>query len=102
MQEAKRFDTGKVDFTLIPVDAMEAEARVWEGGEIKYGRDNWQKLWGVGTRIKVMKSLLRHCFKILQGEDLDEESGQPHAAHIRCNAAMLIRDYNNRVKEESK
>ncbi len=102
MQEAKRFDTGKVDFTLIPVDAMEAEARVWEMGEQKYGRGNWQTLWGAGTRVKVMKSILRHCFKILTGEDLDEESGLPHAAHIRCNAAMLIRDYNNRTGEERK
>lgn len=99
--EAKRYDDGKIDFTLLPVDALEAEALVWMAGQEKYGVNpdgsaNWTTLWGTGTRIKVMKSLLRHCYKILRGEDLDAESGQHHAAHIRCNAAMLIRDYNNR------
>lgn len=95
-QNALRFDDGKVDFTLIPVDAQEAEARVWAMGELKYGRDNWTKLWGLETRVKVMKSIMRHCYAILKGEDLDPESGLPHAAHIRCNCAMLIKDYENR------
>lgn len=95
-ESALRFDDGKVDFTLIPVDAQEAEARVWSMGEKKYGRDNWTKLWGLETRVKVMKSIMRHGYAILRGEDLDPESGLPHAAHIRCNCAMLIRDYENR------
>lgn len=92
--KAARHNDGKLDFTLIPVDALEAEAKVWMQGEQKYGRTNWQKLWGDETVEVVMGSLLRHAFAISKGEMIDEESGVHHAAHIRANAAMLIRHYN--------
>jgi hypothetical protein len=37
-----------------------------------------------------LSCLQRHLCAIKSGEDIDKESGQPHAAHIRANAAMLI------------
>lgn len=91
---ADRENKGKVDYTLVPIDALTAEARVWEMGAKKYSRDNWQKLWGAKTVEVVMQSALRHCNAILQGEVLDPESGEYHAAHVRCNMAMLIRYFN--------
>lgn len=91
---AKRFNEGKIDYTLIPVDAQKAEARVWMAGEEKYGRENWEKLWGDKTTEVVMQSLMRHANAILEGELIDEETGEHHAASIRCNCAMLIRHYN--------
>jgi len=94
MTNAKRFNEGKLNFTLIPVDATEAEAEVWQMGEVKYGRDNWTKLWGEDTVHTVMASMLRHCVAIQKGESHDRESGLQHAAHIRCNAAMIIRHFN--------
>ncbi len=97
---AKRFNEGKVDFTLLPVKACEAECRVWMGGEKKYGRSNWKKLWGENTVNVAMASLLRHSFAILNGEVTDKESGEYHAAHIRANAAMLI-EYYERQKDET-
>lgn len=93
---AKRYNTGKIDLTLLPVDALKAEAEVWQAGERKYGRRNWEKLWGDDTVNVAMASLLRHAFAILEGEDRDSETGLLHAAHIRCNAAMLIR-YSNEL-----
>jgi hypothetical protein len=92
--KATRHNEGKLDFTLLPVDALEAEAKVWMMGEEKYGRTNWQRLWGDDTVTVVMGSLLRHAFAILDGELVDQESGVHHGAHIRANAAMLIRHYN--------
>ena len=95
-------------------DAEEAEARVWMHGLEKYttyddagnvlvsGRENWTKLWGDDTVLEVMKSILRHVKAIQKGEDLDigpDGSGLLHAAHLRANAAMLIRHYNNSLKD---
>jgi hypothetical protein len=88
---ALRYNTGKVDFTLVPLDALEAEARVWMAGEKKYGRDNWTKLWAEDTINVVSASTLRHLFALMRGETHDPETGETHAAHIRCNAAMLHR-----------
>lgn len=92
--KATRHNQGKVDYTLIPIDALTAEAKVWMAGEQEYGRNNWEKLWGDDTIQCVMASLLRHSFAILQGEYYDSESKEQHAAHIRANAAMIIRYVN--------
>lgn len=97
--KALRFNGGKVDLALLPVAACEEECKVWMVGEKKYGRYNWQKLWGDDTVNVAMASLLRHAFAILEGQECDEETGLYHAAHIRCNAAMLIEYY--RKKENS-
>lgn len=90
---AKRYNAGKVSLSLLPAKALIAEAKVWQMGEQKYGRGNWQKLWGKNTVNVVMDSALRHMLAILDGEVYDKESGEPHAAHVRCNMAMLIEYY---------
>jgi hypothetical protein len=91
LPQALRYNSGKVDLTLIPIDASEEEARVWAAGAKKYTRNNWEKLWGKDTINVVLASMLRHIAQVQKGEIRDVESGYLHAAHIRCNAAMLIR-----------
>lgn len=95
---ATRHNAGKADLSLLPRIACEQEARVWMFGEDKYGRSNWKKLWGEDTYNVSVASLLRHAFAIADGELVDKESGLSHAAHIRCNAAMIL-EYQHRVKD---
>lgn len=100
---ADRFNDDKPQlskiFEYIPEDALLEEAAVWESGAKKYGKHNWEKLWGEDTPHIVMDSLLRHVASIVNGESHDKESGLQHAAHVRCNAAMLIR-YFTKVKDK--
>ena len=96
--DAKRFNKDKIDLSLLPRHALEEEAKVWMFGAEKYGRDNWKKLWGDNTVRICSASLLRHAHAIASGELFDKESGLPHAAHIRCNAAMII-EYQMQQKE---
>jgi hypothetical protein len=37
---------------------------------------------------------------MLEGELIDKESGEPHASHVRCNMAMIVR-YINEKKEKT-
>lgn len=99
---AKRYNEGKVDFTLLPLDSLEAEARVWMAGEKKYGRTNWEKLWGEDTPRIAMASALRHIFAYMSGEEYDKETGIHHLAHVRCNCAMGIRHSNQKLTTERK
>lgn len=98
---ASRYNEGKVDLSLIPVEASMQECKVWQAGAKKYTRNNWKKLWGDDTVNVAMASLLRHAFKILEGEEKDEESGLYHAAHIRCNAAMLLEYYKKEREKDA-
>lgn len=83
---AARFNSGKVDYTLIPLNLLEGEARVWMKGAEKYGRDNWKKgmPWSA-----VFASTLRHLIALIGGEDIDPESGEFHESHIQCNMRMI-------------
>lgn len=95
---AERYNSGKVDLSLIPVEATLQECRVWAFGAEKYDRDNWKQLWGDQTVNVVMASALRHMMAILDGEENDSETGLPHAAHVRCNMAMLLEYYKSQEK----
>jgi hypothetical protein len=66
---------------------MAGMVRVLEFGAKKYKAWNWAKgmPWSVPTGC-----ILRHAQKIvIDGEMVDEESGESHFAHILCNVMML-------------
>jgi hypothetical protein len=86
-EQGKKYDNGKPAMGLIPPLALEAEALVWSFGQGKYDAFNWTK--GI-KYTRILGAMLRHTTAIMRGEDVDAESGQLHAAHVRCCAAMLI------------
>ena len=81
-----RYNDGKPDLSLIPLETLFDEARVWMHGEKKYARFNWQK--GMDWSIP-LACALRHLSAWQAGEELDSESGLPHIAHAMCNLRML-------------
>lgn len=87
---ALRYNKDKIDYTQIPIEVSEALAKVLMFGAEKYGRDNFKKLWGADTVNVCLASAYRHMAAIQKGEDLDPESGLPHAACAAANLGFLI------------
>jgi len=98
----ERYNNGKPMLSLIPAYAMEEVAKVLTYGATKYSKNNWLKgrPW-----MEFVDSLERHLQAWKRGEDIDEESGCLHAAHLACNALMLVElikirpDLDDRPKE---
>lgn len=82
-----RYNGGKSDLSLIPLCTLEDEARVWMYGKQKYAAWNWTK--GMPWSVP-LACALRHLAAWQKGEDIDQESGQPHLAHVMCNLRMLM------------
>lgn len=109
-EHAKRYNQGKMDFTVLPVDGLEEVTKVLQKArDEKYpdnpdGTANWEKLWGDKTVKLVLGCAFRHIFAILRGEVYDKESGFQHAGHVIANMFMLIRYFNeqNILPEEQK
>lgn len=81
-----KLDQGKPDLTLVDRLAEEGMVRVLEFGLGKYGRDNWRKgfAWN-----RLIAAAMRHLRAIQEGEDIDPESGLPHADHAACMVHFL-------------
>ena len=100
--EAVKFDSGKVDWTLVPFEALEDMVKVLEFGAKKYDRWNWTNGGGFQW-TRVAASGMRHLFAWLRGEDNDPESGLSHIAHAQCNLlfiAYYIRNKNKMNKDD--
>jgi hypothetical protein len=89
-----RDDLGKVEYALLPTDALEGVARVltWacrRNDPPPYPERNWEEgmAWS-----RVFNSLMRHAWALWRGEDFDDSpggSGFHHADHLLCNAMFL-------------
>lgn len=82
-----RYNSGKADFSLLPLCTLEDEIKVWMYGREKYAAWNWAK--GMPWSVP-LACLLRHLAAWQRGEENDVESGLPHLAHAACNLRMLI------------
>lgn len=84
---AKKFDTGKPNFDLLPPEALAEVQRVLEFGAAKYEPHNWRK--GMAWR-RLLGAVFRHLFAFAAGEDKDPESGLSHLAHASCCILFLL------------
>lgn len=82
-----KHDTGKPQLSLIPVTALESEAKVFAYGKAKYGLNNYKKGF---TYSRLIDAALRHIHAFNSGESDDPETHESHLAHARCCLAILI------------
>ena len=90
MTEGKKFDTDKLDYSLMPWRAVDEVVKVLMfGANTKgYGRNNWKML--KSPRRRYTSAAYRHLNEIAEGNWLDAESGLPHAAHAICCLLFLL------------
>ena len=74
-------------FDQIPVVAMLELAKTYGFGALKYSAHNFRKGYPFSLSFSAMQ---RHAWAWQSGEDLDEESGLNHLAHVAWHAFNLI------------
>lgn len=85
---AIKFDSNKLDWSLVPFEALEEMVQVLEFGAKKYDRWNWAQSGGFKW-TRILSSTMRHLFAFARGEDSDPESGLSHISHAQCNLLFL-------------
>ena len=96
-ETAVKFDNDKVDWMILPYDALEEIIKVMEFGARKYARGNFASGEGL-EYTRVLNSLMRHILAFSRGEDLDPETGISHMAHAGCNILFLLHYIKNPEK----
>lgn len=77
----------KLRWTIIPWEPLSAAVRVFDFGAKKHSPRGWET---VPDAIEVYKdAAARHFDKIMLGEVLDPDTGEPHAVHLACCALVI-------------
>lgn len=92
MSEGKKFDEGKLDWSLLDMDLIEPLIPILMLGEERYGFENWQKDFGPKWRRRFRAARLRHEQKC-QADPLaiNEKDGDVyHLAQVALNALFEL------------
>lgn len=84
----RKFDTGKLRWSLLPIAPMKEVVKVLMFGAAKYNDFNW--LYVDNAKQRYSDAALRHFFAYLEGEVADEESGCHPLAHTIVNALFAL------------
>lgn len=84
----RKFDGGKLRWSLFPAGTLNEVLKVLEFGAVKYAVANWKVVPQARTRY--YDALLRHVDAWWQGEKKDPETGYHHLSHAVCCALFLI------------
>lgn len=87
----RKDDSGKLRFTLFPIEALKPVLRVLEFGARKYAPGGWRRVEDAEERYR--NALHRHFTEVLLGNDLDDGEGGTGESHYACvavNALFLV------------
>lgn len=81
-----KHDSGKLQWSLVPMKYLRGMVQVLMFGAKKYSPDNWRAgmPWS-----QPYNALLRHMDAWHAGEDLDDETGLNHLDHALCELLFL-------------
>jgi Domain of unknown function (DUF5664) len=88
----RKFDGGKLQYSLLPPLALEDVVKVLTFGAQKYEPDNWKRV--PDAKRRYFDAAQRHIWAYKAGEINDPESGVNHLAHAVC-CLMFINDLDN-------
>lgn len=72
---------------LIPLGFVIEMGLVMAYGARKYALDNWMHCDDIR---RYYGAALRHVYAVIDGEELDPETGRSHLAHAACSCAMAF------------
>lgn len=82
----------KAPLRYVPPMLMIAASGPMAQGAEKYGPYNWR----TGPKIHLslyLEAIMRHLLMVMDGQDLDKDSGKLHLAHIAATCAVILDAY---------
>jgi hypothetical protein len=100
----RKFDGGKLQYGLLPPEALKATVEILTFGAEKYEPDNWKYV--PDSKRRYFDALQRHLWDWKNGEQNDPESGKNHLAHALCCLMFMLEkdlfteeEWNKRIKK---
>lgn len=84
----KKYDRKKLNYALLPWDAVEEVVKVLDYGAKKYAPDNWKHVDNAEDRY--FAAAMRHLLARRKGFRRDSQSRKLHLAHATCCLLFLL------------
>jgi hypothetical protein len=84
---------GKVSYSEIYWEFVEAMAVRMNENKVKYGPHNYRK--PLYDKSQLLDSALRHLLKVIEPKKGDTETKEQHLAAVSCNLMMFLYQENN-------
>lgn len=84
----KQYGDEKPQLHLIPPAGNDEQAKALMLGAKKYGERNW-----LATQVEMttyLSAMKRHIDRVLDGEDIDPESGAHHLGHVMASCSIVL------------
>ena len=101
MEKGKKYDAGKIRWSLLPWKEVEQIVEILTFGAQKYGDYNWQKSMA-DQKNRYFSALMRHLTAWFNGERCDKETGKSHLSHAGCCLLFMMWLDNKDRKQEQK
>ena len=83
-----KFDSGKSDWSLLPLETIETAVKRMTIGREKYARDSWKQLSDGKNRY--FSALMRHIVEYRKGNRWDEDPRFPNSTHLQAALTNMI------------
>ncbi|CAB5195132.1 hypothetical protein UFOVP176_62 [uncultured Caudovirales phage] len=87
-----KYDSGKLNWSLMPFGALQEVVKVLEFGSKKYAPNNWQYVDNADERY--WNAAMRHLIAYKTESTNDSETGLSHLAHAIC-CMLFLQHLNN-------
>jgi len=87
-----KYDSGKLNWSLMPFGALQEVVKVLEFGSKKYAPNNWQYVDNADERY--WNAAMRHLIAYKTESETDSETGLSHLAHAIC-CMLFLQHLNN-------
>ena len=88
---------GKVSYSEIYWEFVEAMAIRMNENKVKYGQHNYRK--PLNDKRPLLDSALRHLLKVIEPKKGDTETKEQHLAAVSCTLMMCLYQENNFEKK---
>lgn len=85
-----KFPVDRADLTRLPFRALETVAKVIESGDRKHASGDWIVKPDRIDGRKDLDAALRHIGQYINGQDVDEDSGESPLAHAAARLLFLL------------
>jgi hypothetical protein len=87
-----KYDSGKLNWSLMPFGALQEVVKVLEFGSQKYAPNNWQYVDNAEERY--WNAAMRHMIAYKTESTTDSETGLSHLAHAIC-CMIFLQHFDN-------